>query len=316
MTVCASVGISAYPRDGDTAEALIRHADTAMYRAKAQGGNAMAFFTPEMNDGMVERLRIEAGLRRALAQQELRVHFQPIVCLATGQIRSAEALVRWQDPVAGLVMPNQFIGIAEETGLILQMGNWVLQQACLQAKAWRDQGLGDIVVAVNLSARQFNSPVLDATIQAALSAANCPPDLLQLEITESMVIDNAEQALQTMHRLKAMGVQLSIDDFGTGYSSLSYLKRFPVSKLKIDRSFVNDIQVDDNDKAIVDAILTLAHKMGMRTVAEGVETVQQLQYLQAQGCDECQGYLFAKPCPAEDFVPLLAVDYRRFLQSS
>jgi len=224
MTVCASVGISTYPRDGDSAEALIRQADTAMYRVKAQGGNAMAFFTPEMNEGMAERLRIETGLRRALERQELRVHFQPIVCLATGQIRSVEALVRWQDPEVGLVMPNQFIGIAEETGLILQIGNWVLQQACLQAKAWQDQGLGDIVVAVNLSARQFNAPVLDATIQAALSAANCPPALLQLEITESMVIDNADQALQTMHRLKAMGVQLSIDDFGTGYSSLSYLK--------------------------------------------------------------------------------------------
>lgn len=313
MTVYASVGISTYPLDGHAAEVLIRQADTAMYRVKAQGGNAVAFFTPEMNEGMVERLRIEAGLRRALEQHELRVHFQPIVNLATGQIRAVEALVRWQDPEAGLVMPNQFIGIAEETGQILQIGNWVLQQACLQAKAWQDQGLGDIVVAVNLSARQFNAPVLDATIQAALSAANCPPALLQLEITESMVIDNAEQALQTMHRLNAMGVQLSIDDFGTGYSSLGYLKRFPVSKLKIDRSFVSDIHVDDNDKAIVDAILTLAHKMGMRTVAEGVETVQQLQYLQAQGCDECQGYLFAKPCPAEDLEPLLAVDFRRLL---
>lgn len=301
MSVGASLGISVYPRDGDTADVLIRHADTAMYRAKEQGGSAMAFFTPEMDDSMTERLRIETGLRRALENNELRVYFQPIVSLSTGKVTSAEALVRWQDPVLGMVPPIQFIGIAEETGLILPIGNWVLQQACLQAKAWQDQGLGTIPVAVNLSARQFNSPVLDASIQAALDAAQCPPELLQLEITESMVIANANLALETMHRIRAMGVHLSIDDFGTGYSSLSYLKRFPVSKLKIDRSFVNDIHKDANDRAIVDAIMTLAHKMGLRTVAEGVETAEQLQYLKAQGCDECQGYFFAKPCPAPEF---------------
>lgn len=313
MTLSASLGISAYPRDGNSADALIRHADTAMYRAKEQGGNAMAFFTPEMDDSMTERLRIEAGLRRALEHNELRVFFQPIVNLSTGKATSVEALVRWEDPVRGLVPPVQFIGIAEETGLIIPIGNWVLQQACLQAKRWQDAGLGTISVAVNLSAQQFNAPVLDAAIQAALQAANCPPELLQLEITESMVIANAEQAMQTMHRIRALGVQLSIDDFGTGYSSLSYLKRFPVSKLKIDRSFVNDIHVDDNDKAIVDAILTLAHKLGLRTVAEGVETVEQLQYLQAQGCDECQGYLLAKPCPAQACEPFLQTDFTALL---
>lgn len=314
MTVCASLGISTYPRDGNSADVLIRQADTAMYRAKEQGGNAMAFFTPEMDDSMAERLRIEAGLRRALEHGELRVYFQPIVNLKTGKVTSAEALVRWQDPQRGLVPPVKFIGIAEETGLIIPIGNWVLQQACLQAKRWQDEGLGSIPVAVNLSAQQFNAPVLDAHIQAALQAANCPPELLQLEITESMVIANADQAMQTMHRIRAMGVHLSIDDFGTGYSSLSYLKRFPVSKLKIDRSFVNDIHVDDNDKAIVDAILTLAHKLGLRTVAEGVETVEQLQYLQAQGCDECQGYLLAKPCPAQEWGALLLSDFSALLQ--
>jgi len=313
MTVSASLGISAYPRDGDSADVLIRYADTAMYRAKEQGGNAMAFFTPEMDDSMTERLRIEAGLRRALEHNELRVFFQPIVNLATGRVTSTEALVRWEDPVRGLVPPIQFIGIAEETGLIIPIGNWVLQQACLQAKRWQDEGLGSIPVAVNLSAQQFNAPVLDAAIQAALQAANCPPELLQLEITESMVIANADQAMQTMHRIRALGVHLSIDDFGTGYSSLSYLKRFPVSKLKIDRSFVNDIHVDDNDKAIVDAILTLAHKLGLRTVAEGVETVEQLQYLKAQGCDECQGYLLAKPCPAQACESILQTDFTALL---
>ena len=302
INVGASMGISAFPRDGDTAEVLIRHADTAMYRAKEQGGRAMAFFQPEMDETMVERLRIEAGLRRALEHGELQVFFQPIVNLLTGRVASAEALVRWQDPERGMVMPNQFIPIAEETGLIIPIGNWVLQHACQQAVAWRLQGLGDIPVAVNLSARQFNAPTLEADIAAALAAARCPAELLQLEITESMVIADADRALQTLHRIRSMGVRLSIDDFGTGYSSLSYLKRFPVSKLKIDRGFVNDILVDANDKAIVDTILRLAHTMGLHTVAEGVETLEQLQYLKAMGCEECQGYYLARPSASDAFV--------------
>ncbi|OYU46622.1 MAG: GGDEF-domain containing protein [Burkholderiales bacterium PBB4] len=304
VNVSASLGLSAYPRDGDSADELIRHADTAMYRAKERGRNAAAFFTPEMDHLLVERLRMEAGLRRALEQQEFRVVFQPIVHAATGKVASAEALLRWQDPERGLVPPVQFISIAEETGLIIPIGNWVLQQACLQAKAWQDQGLGSIPVAVNLSARQFNAPSLGDAIATALAQAQCPPALLQLEITESMVINDAEQALQTMHRIVAMGVHLSIDDFGTGYSSLSYLKRFPVRKLKIDRSFVNELETDAHDRAIVDAILTLAHKLGLRAVAEGVETAGQLALLQQLGCDECQGYYFAKPCTAEAFAAL------------
>lgn len=302
INVSASMGISAYPRDGDSAEALIRHADTAMYRVKEQGGNAMSFFQPEMDDLMLARLRTEAGLRRALANGELRVFFQPIIDLATGRVSAAEALVRWQDPDRGMVMPDQFVHIAEETGLIIPLGNWVLRHACQQTVAWRAQGLGDIPVAVNLSARQFNAPTLEADIASALASANCPPELLQLEITESMVIVDADQALQTLHRIRNMGVGLSIDDFGTGYSSLSYLKRFPVSKLKIDRGFVNDILLDANDKAIVDTILRLAHTMGLQTVAEGVETRDQLLYLKAMGCDECQGYFLARPCPADAFV--------------
>ena len=210
--------------------------------------------------------------------------------------------MRWQDPDRGLVMPGQFVPIAEETGLIIPLGNWVLQHACRQAVAWRAEGLGDIPVAVNLSVRQFNAPTLVTDITFALAAANCPAGLLQLEITESMVIADAEQALETMHRIRSMGVHLSIDDFGTGYSSLSYLKRFPVSKLKIDRDFVNDILLDSNDKAIVDTILRLAHAMGMQTVAEGVETLEQLQFLKAMGCDECQGYYLARPSTPEAFA--------------
>ena len=311
LFVSASLGISVYPRDADTADVLLQHADAAMYRAKARGGNAMAFFTPEMNAETVERLRIEAGLRRALAQGELRLHFQPIVDAISGHMVSAEALVRWQDPEFGLVSPAHFIPVAEETGLIVPLGDWVLRQACLQARAWQLAGLGSVPVSVNLSARQFNHPALDRSIEAALDAADCPATLLQLEITESMVMAHPAQAQATMQRLKSLGVQLSIDDFGTGYSSLSHLKRFPVSKLKIDRSFVQDLESDPNDAAIVDAILVLAKKLGLRCVAEGVETEGQLAFLSALGCDEYQGYLIGRPCDAPAFEQLLRSEAQR-----
>ena len=311
LCVSASMGISVYPRDADTADVLLQHADAAMYRAKARGGNAMAFFTPEMNAESVERLRIEAGLRRALEQGELHLHFQPIVDAITRNMVSAEALVRWHDPELGPVSPARFIPVAEETGLIAPLGDWVLRQACTQARAWQLAGLGSVPVSVNLSARQFNHPALDRSIEAALDAADCPATLLQLEITESMVMAHPAQAQATMQRLKAMGVQLSIDDFGTGYSSLSHLKRFPVSKLKIDRSFVQDLESDPNDAAIVDAILVLAKKLGLRCVAEGVETEGQLAFLSALGCDEYQGYLIGRPCDAQAFEQLLRSEAQR-----
>ncbi len=299
LSVNTSLGIAVYPRDGETADTLLQYADTAMYRAKADGGNAMAFFTPEMMRALTERLQLEAGLRRAIELGELRVHFQPIIDAGSGRVVSAEALVRWQDPERGLVSPLEFIPIAEETGLIVPLGDWVLREACTQARAWQDLGLGSISVAVNLSVRQFAAPTLDESVARALEASGCPASLLHLEITESSIMDQIEQAMTTMYRLIALGLHLTIDDFGTGYSSLSQLKRLPVTTLKIDRAFVRDIQREVEDDVFVDAILTLARKLGLRTVAEGVETEEQLGFLASRGCDAYQGFLFSRPLAAE-----------------
>ena len=305
LSVNTSLGIAVYPRDGETADTLLQYADTAMYRAKGDGGNAMAFFTPEMMQALTERLQLEAGLRRAIDAGELRLHFQPIIDARGGRVVSAEALVRWQDPERGLVSPIEFIPIAEETGLIVPIGDWVLREACAQARAWQELGLGSISVAVNLSVRQFAAPTLDESVARALEASGCPASLLHLEITESSIMDQVEQAMTTMYRLIALGVHLTIDDFGTGYSSLSQLKRLPVTTLKIDRGFVRDIQHDVEDDVFVDAILTLASKLGLRTIAEGVETAEQLAFLESRGCDEYQGFLFSRPCEPEAMLRFL-----------
>jgi diguanylate cyclase (GGDEF)-like protein/PAS domain S-box-containing protein len=303
--VTASIGVAVYPTDGAPADTLIEHADIAMYRAKKLGRNNFQFYTPAMNDEALERVRIETALRSALERNEFVLHYQPQVDLKTGQICGMEALLRWKHPELGMVAPSRFIGVAEETGLIVQIGAWVLRTACAQNRAWQDAGLGKLRVAVNLSARQFGAPNLLADIKTVLADTALAPDCLEIELTESLFMNDVAQAVELMHSMKALGVNLSIDDFGTGYSSLSYLSRFPIDVLKIDRSFVADITREANDAAIVASIIALAHNLKLAVIAEGVETAEQLDYLRSRGCDEMQGYYFSKALPAYEFEMLL-----------
>ena len=303
--VTCSVGVAAYPSDGTPADSLIEHADIAMYRAKKLGRNNFQFYTPAMNEESLERVRIESALRVALERKEFVLHYQPQVDLQSGRIVGMEALIRWQHPELGMVPPSRFIGIAEDTGLIVPIGAWVMRTACAQNKAWQDAGLGRLRVAVNLSARQFGAADLLPGIEAALSDTGLAPDCLELELTESLFMSDITPAVELLHRMKALGVKLSIDDFGTDYSSFSYLSRFPIDVLKIDRSFVSDITEDANDAAIVASIIALAHNLRLSVIAEGVETAAQLDHLRHQGCDEMQGYYFSRPLPARDFEQLL-----------
>jgi diguanylate cyclase (GGDEF)-like protein/PAS domain S-box-containing protein len=302
--ISASVGIAVYPRDGEDEAALFRNAESAMYRAKDQGKNRFQFFTPEMNEFAMERHAIENGFRRALEQGEFVLHYQPQVDLQSGQIFSVEALVRWQHPEMGLIAPSRFIPVAEETGLIVQLGKWVMQTACLQIKAWHDIGF-DIGVAVNLSIRQFRDNELVETVKEALKISGIEARHLELELTESILIQDTEQVLSLLRELKTLGVQLSIDDFGTGYSSLGYLKRLPLDRIKIDQSFVRDIITDPEDMVIVEAIISMAHSLRLRVIAEGVETLEQQMFLHARKCDEIQGYYFSRPLPGSDITALL-----------
>jgi diguanylate cyclase (GGDEF)-like protein len=306
--VGASLGAAVYPRDGDTSEELLRHADIAMYRAKAHGGQEMVFFTPDMNRDIQERLKLEAGLRAALPREELLLVYQPIVDMQSKRIVAAEALLRWQCPDRGTVMPGQFVTLAEETGLIEPIGDWVLHEACRQARRWQDRCGVALPVSVNLSARQLRGSGFELRVARALEETGCPAGSLFLEVTESMMMDRPAQALEVMTRLKAMGVQLAIDDFGTGYSSLSQLKRFPVGTVKIDRSFVQDIEHDPDDAGIVDAILAMARRLGLRVVAEGVETPGQLALLDSMGCHIVQGYLLGRPCSPDAFEQMMLAD--------
>jgi diguanylate cyclase (GGDEF)-like protein/PAS domain S-box-containing protein len=303
--VTCSVGVAVYPDHLAEPDTLIEHADIAMYRAKKLGRNNFQFYTPAMNEEALERVKIESALRNALERNEFVLHYQPQVHLGSGEIVGMEALIRWRHPELGMVAPIRFIGVAEETGLIVPIGAWVMRTACAQNKAWHDAGLGNLRVAVNLSARQFGAIDLVPSLEAVLADTGLAPGCLEIELTESLFMSDITPAVETLHRIKALGVNLSIDDFGTGYSSLSYLSRFPIDVLKIDRSFVSDIGLDGNESPIVASIITLAHNLKLAVIAEGVETLEQLDYLRALGCDEMQGYYFSRPLPADEFEQVL-----------
>lgn len=303
VIVSASVGISLYPDDGTTVTDLIQYADAALHQAKAEGRNSFCFYASALTAAVSERMEIEMGLRRALERGELRIHYQPLVSLQGGRV-GAEALLRWQPPGEALVRPDRFIPLAEETGLIVPIGGWVLREACRQARAWLDAGLDFGSLAVNLSVRQFRSRDLVSMVAEVLRETGLPAARLELEITESALMDEVEQAVETLHQLHALGVTLAVDDFGTGYSSLAYLKRFPIGKLKVDQSFVRGIAVDDSDRAIVAATIAMARGLGFSTTAEGVESEAQLEILRTLGCDAYQGFLFSRPLEAVEFARL------------
>ena len=304
--VTASIGIAVSPDDGEDGETLLAHADAAMYEAKNQGGNGYQLYSRSMHTSALQRLTLENDLRRALERQELVLHYQPIVDAHTGVIVGAEALVRWRHPTLGLLLPGEFIAIAEENGLIVPVGTWVLQTACAQNRAWQRAGLPPIRVVVNLSSRQLRQGTLTDVVGAALESSGLEPRWLGLELTESMLMERQHEGVAALQALRAMGLRLSIDDFGTGYSSLSYLKHFPVDTLKIDRCFVRDLTTVPDDAAITSAIIAMAHALDLRVVAEGVETEEHLTFLRSHGCDEVQGHLFGRAVAAERFADWLA----------
>ena len=303
--VSTSIGIAMYPSDGDDAESLLRNADTAMYRAKERGRDNYQLFTPAMNATIAERLVVEGSLRHGLERGEFVVHYQPQVDLRSGQVVGTEALVRWQHPDRGLVAPAEFIPVAEDTGLIVPLGEWVLRTACAQNRAWQEDGLPPLRVAVNLSARQFQQRNLVDMVAQALEDTGMDPHCLQLEITEGVAMQDVDSTIAVLRSLRAMGVEIAMDDFGTGYSSLSYLKLLPVSAVKIDGSFVRDLTIDPNDAEIAAAVISMAHNLKLNVIAEGVETEEQLALLKQRDCDEGQGYLFSRPAPAEAVEELL-----------
>lgn len=296
-----SIGISLYPHDGDSIESLMKNSDTAMYHVKSMGRNNFQFFSPEMNQSSAERLLLEDCLHRALERGEFAMHYQPLVEIASGRLVGAEALIRWHHPERGMVSPHEFIPLAEESGMILPIGTWVLREVCRQIKVWRELGMTGLRFAVNLSPRQFRQENLVGNIVGMLREFDVPASALELEITEGSVMENADAAVSLLNLLNQHGLSIAIDDFGTGYSSLGYLKRFPVSKLKIDRSFVMDIPGDPDDCAIAIAVIQLARSMGLQVVAEGVETAEQRQFLSDQGCDLLQGHWYSKPLDAAAF---------------
>lgn len=305
LTVTPSLGISIFPQDGRDLETLLKNADAAMYRAKEGGRNTFQFYASDMNTATLERLLMESNLRRALFQKEFVLHYQPLVSLQSGLIIGVEALIRWQHPDLGMIMPDRFIHVAEETGLINHIGDWVLCEACRQAQAWANAGLPPLTMAVNVAPVQFRQAGFVEVVAGALAASGLEANRLELEVTERTVMHDADINLGTLSALHRMGIELSLDDFGTGYSSLAYLKRFPVGKLKIDRSFVSDLDVDPDDRAIASTIVSMGRNLRLTVLAEGVETQQQLDLLRNMGCDMAQGFLFSRAIPADKMALLL-----------
>jgi len=296
----ASIGIAIYPRDGEEIDILLRHADTAMYQAKDKGRNIYQFFSQEMNVKVVERLMLETRLRHALEREELSLRYQPLICLVSGVVTGVEALLRWKDSQNELIPPSRFIHLAEETGLILPIGEWVLRNSCKQLMKWHAAGLTPLRVAVNISVRQIRHPSFIESVSQILAETGLDPHYLEMELTESTIMENPIESREVLKKLKAMGVGLSIDDFGTGYSSLSYLINFPLDRIKIDRSFINGITSHLDSAAIATAIIAMSQSLGLRVIAEGVETETQLEMLQAKSCHEVQGFLLAHPLVAEE----------------
>jgi diguanylate cyclase (GGDEF)-like protein len=307
LAITCSIGLANYPNDGTDADTLLANADAAMYRAKEIGRDNFQFYTPELNTRVHEKFLLQKELRNAILRSEFVIHYQPQVDLRTGRVFAVEALIRWQHPTLGLISPIRFIPMAEETGLIVPIGDWVLLAACRQNKAWQDAGLPPMTICVNVSARQFKERSWVNRVAAALRESGLEAKYLELELTESLIMQDVEQAIATMRELQILGVQLSVDDFGTGYSSLAALKNFPVARLKIDKSFISDILNNENDRAVASAVISLGQKLNLRVIAEGVETEAQVAFLRENNCDEMQGYHFSRPIPALDIEKMLAL---------
>jgi EAL domain-containing protein (putative c-di-GMP-specific phosphodiesterase class I) len=299
------IGIALAPSDGQTANGLLKSADLACSKVKGHGKSGYEFFSAELTARSIERLTLTNQLRAAIHRDELRLHYQPKVCMRSGRILGAEALIRWQHPDHGLLLPGRFVPLAEETGLIVEIGDWVTQEACRQMAQWHQQGLRDLKVSINVAKPQFDNGHFLQYLQKVLARTQLPPEWLMVEVTESMLVSDVAWALKQMNDLQGLGVRLSIDDFGTGYSSLSYLKRFPADELKIDRSFIIDLPGQTKDQAIVQTVVSLGHSLGMQVVAEGVEEEDQLRILQRMGCDVLQGFLFSKAVPPQAFEALV-----------
>ena len=303
--ITASIGIALYPADGEESPDLLKSADVAMYQAKAKGRNSYQYYSKSMNAKSLEYLTISSKLHKALEKGEFLLYYQPKKNILENKINSLEALLRWKPADSDLVPPSQFIPLLEETGLIIPVGEWILRTACLQNKAWQEEGYEPIVVSVNVSNRQFNQKNMIAIVTQALRDANLPPEYLELEITESMIMQDPEEAIAILHKFKDMGIQISMDDFGIGYSSLNYLRFVPLNALKIDRSFVMNLATSRSDAAIIEAIIALAHSLNLKVIAEGVETEEQLTFLKSHGCDETQGFLLSRPLPVEEISKFL-----------